>query len=322
MQISNWDTLKTAHELAKRGTVSSTAEALGIHRATVIRHIDSLEQVLNCKLFYRHGRGYTMTEAGQELLHATNKMDAAVMQLHARIRGQDKLAGDFVITSLEFIAPLLMPVLQHFGQQHPNLCIRYLTSQDLFKLEHGQAHIAIRTGIQPEHPDYVVRPFASLQMGLYAHSSYVTKFGLPTCEDDLSMHQFVSTHDDAPKPAAYQWLHQHVPTNNIIFRSNNITVLSSAIKSGIGIGAMLVHEARKDLSLIPVQFSDRTITTQVRGEYSIEDKFKNKTNQTLPTPIWKIHNWLLTHGDLHRSDKVQHFLSVLNKNSLSIEYSA
>ena len=46
------------------GTVSGAAQALGVHHATVIRHIDALEGRLGVKLFQRHARGYTPTEAG------------------------------------------------------------------------------------------------------------------------------------------------------------------------------------------------------------------------------------------------------------------
>ncbi len=61
---------KSARRIRSRGwaTVSGAAEVLGVHHATVIRHIDALEQRLGVKLFQRHARGYTATEAGQDLL--------------------------------------------------------------------------------------------------------------------------------------------------------------------------------------------------------------------------------------------------------------
>lgn len=78
-----------------------------------------------------------MTEMGQELLQAASIADAEFLQLQARAKGHDELHGDFIITSLEFIAPLLLPAVTAFQRQHPKLRIRYLTSEDLFKLEYG-----------------------------------------------------------------------------------------------------------------------------------------------------------------------------------------
>ena len=60
--MENWDEVRTAYQVARLGTVSGAAEVLGVHHATVIRHIDALEGRLGVKLFQRHARGYTATD--------------------------------------------------------------------------------------------------------------------------------------------------------------------------------------------------------------------------------------------------------------------
>ena len=42
--MEKWAELRTAYQVAKLGTVSAAATALGFHRATVNRHIDVLEE--------------------------------------------------------------------------------------------------------------------------------------------------------------------------------------------------------------------------------------------------------------------------------------
>jgi len=66
--MDNWNEIRTAFQVARLGTVSGAAELLGVHHATVIRHIDALEKRLGVRLFQRHARGYTPTEAGRDLL--------------------------------------------------------------------------------------------------------------------------------------------------------------------------------------------------------------------------------------------------------------
>ena len=66
--LENWDEIRTAYQVARMGTVSGAAEVLGVHHATVIRHIDALEKRLGARLFQRHARGYTATESGRDLL--------------------------------------------------------------------------------------------------------------------------------------------------------------------------------------------------------------------------------------------------------------
>ena len=46
MQIDSWDDIRNALAVARMGTVSGAAQALGVHHATVIRRIDALEAAL------------------------------------------------------------------------------------------------------------------------------------------------------------------------------------------------------------------------------------------------------------------------------------
>lgn len=95
--MENWDEVRTAFQVARMGTVSGAAEVLGVHHATVIRHVDALETHLGVKLFQRHARGYTATEAGQDLLRVAQATDDQFAQLQSRIKGAgDAVSGELV----------------------------------------------------------------------------------------------------------------------------------------------------------------------------------------------------------------------------------
>lgn len=284
--MKNWDEIRTAYAVAKLGTVSAAAESLGMQRATVIRHIDQLESELGTKLFQRHGRGYTPTEMGNDLLQVAGTAEAEFEQLKARAKGCNELYGEFVVTSLPFIAPFLLPALGVLRQQNPTLDIHYVSSPDLFKLEYGQAHIAIRTGEKPDHPDYVVKPFVTLKLGLFAHRDYVEKHGKPQRSEDFTQHQFIVVSDRSgfSKTVINRWLAARVTAENIALQTNDDSVREQAIKASLGIGVMLAHKAADSPDLVEVY----------------------PTN-----PDWTEPNWLTTHGDLHRSEKVQRFLQLL-----------
>ncbi len=72
MVMENWNEIRTAAQVARSGTISAAADVLGVHRATVNRHIDALESALGAKLFQRHARGFTPTELGRELLRVAD----------------------------------------------------------------------------------------------------------------------------------------------------------------------------------------------------------------------------------------------------------
>ncbi len=45
--FESWDEIRIAYQLACLGSLSAAAEFLGVHHATVIRHVDTLEKRLD-----------------------------------------------------------------------------------------------------------------------------------------------------------------------------------------------------------------------------------------------------------------------------------
>lgn len=287
MAFSDWDELRTAFQVARLGTVSGAAQVLGVHHATVIRHIDSLEEKLGAKLFQRHARGYTPTEAGQDLLKVAQSADEQFNQLSSRIKGRgDAMIGELNITSLAVLAPLIAPVIAAFQDEHPDLKVNFLTHERLFRLEFGEAHVAIRAGVPPEQPDNVVRKFYLQRFGMYAAQSYLDRHGKPESLDDLGDHRFIGSAEEVVRAPFFRWLHENIPARNITFRVNDMTAMRPAMDAGIGIG-----------------FSTAWANP---GSRDLQQVFA-------PRPEWHSQLWLVTHVDLHRTAKVQTFLSFIRE---------
>ncbi|MEQ6201956.1 LysR family transcriptional regulator [Sulfitobacter sp. HNIBRBA2951] len=283
--MENWDEVRTAYQVARMGTVSGAAEKLGVHHATVIRHVDALEQRLGIKLFQRHARGYTPTEAGADLLRVAQATEDQLGQLYSRIKGQGtEVSGDLVVTSLVALAPRITPALTAFQQQYPDVIVRYLTGNRLFRLEYGEAHVAVRAGSAPEQPDNVVQSLTDMAVGLYASKSYVDLYGIPNSIEDYAAHRFVGYEDAETRAPFHQWLASKVPRDNIVFRSNDTTAMSLAVIAGAGIGFMPPQEAAALPDLVQI---------------------------SAPQPEWSAPLWLVTHVDLHRTSKVQALLQFL-----------
>jgi len=286
--MDNWDEIRTAFQVARRGTVSGAADELGVHHATVIRHIDALEQRLGVKLFQRHARGYTATEAGQDLLQVAQATDDQFTQLAGRIKGQGEgVSGELVVTSLESASPMLTPILVAFQAEHSELRIRYRTGDRLFRLEYGEAHVAIRAGTMPEEPDNVVQPFTVQKMALVASENYVARHGMPANEEDLKNHFFVG-HDNAQSRAPFaRWLRDLVPDDAFVFRTTDNRNMQDAILAGAGIGFVTSQELARNPALTEV--------------------IANREE-------WSAPLWIVTHVDLHRTTKVQTFLRFLKES--------
>ena len=283
--MENWDEVRTAYQVARVGTVSGAAELLGVHHATVIRHIDALEKRLGAKLFQRHARGYTPTEAGRDLLLVAQTTEEQFGQLVSRIKGQgETVAGELVVTAITGIASLLTPVLSAFQQAHPAVVIRFLTDMRLFRLDYGEAHVAIRAGGPPQEPDNVVQPLTTIRMGLYAARSYIARYGMPESIADFPNHRFIGSDSTENRAPFNRWLRDTVPAECISFRVTEPEASTAALKAGVGIGFLAICDARRDPDLVEV---------------------------TPPQPEWQAPLWIVTHVDLHRTLKVQSFLAQL-----------
>ncbi|MFV2003393.1 MAG: LysR family transcriptional regulator [Paracoccaceae bacterium] len=289
MPTENWDEIRTAYQVARAGTVSGAAEVLGVHHATVIRHVDALEQSLGVKLFQRHSRGYTPTEAGQDLLKVAAATDDQLSQLVGRIKGRGgSVAGELIITTVAGFSNLLTPALARFQALHPDLSIRYLTDHRLYRLEYGEAHVAVRAGPIPQEPDNVVQPLVTVMPRLCAAPDYIRRFGKPESLADLAQHRFVGGVNETARAPFLRWLMQQVPAQNIVYRASEDEAMEAAVRAGVGIGFIAAGCSAGNEKLVDI---------------------------LAPDPAWQSTLWLVSHVDLHRTAKVQAILAHLKQEA-------
>ncbi|MCC5988503.1 MAG: LysR family transcriptional regulator [Pararhodobacter sp.] len=281
--MEGWDEIRTAWHVARAGTVSGAAEALGVHHATVIRHIDALEARLGLKLFQRHGRGYTPTEAGQMLAEAGAETEARLNRLAARLSGwAGGIEGELVVTIPPELASLIVPALAALRDDHPGLEPSLRTSRRVLKLEQGEAHLAIRAGARPDEPDNIVQPLGKAAAALYAAPAYLARHGQPQDEAALSEHRFIGDEGSDSRVPYLRWItRQGYP---VVLRSRDPAAQEAAIRAGIGLGFMFPAGAGEGLvQVLP------------------------------PRAEWTVSLWLVSHVDLHRSAKLQAAMAALKR---------
>ena len=284
--MENWDEIRTAMHVAQRGTVSGAAEAMAVHHATVIRHIDALEARLGVKLFQRHARGYTPTEAGRDLLSVAQTTQEQFSGLASRIKGQTgSISGELVVTSIVELSQFITPALAEFQSIHPDVTVRFLTGGRLFRLEYGEAHVAVRAmrqGARADQPDNVVQPFARTTTGLVAAQSYIDRHGMPNTEADLLQHHFVGL--ESSTAPFNDWLAEVAPLTRITFLVDDTAAMRDAIVAGAGIGFLPSYQIHQYPNLVKI---------------------------LTPRQTWETDFLLITHVDLHRTAKVQALLTFL-----------
>jgi DNA-binding transcriptional LysR family regulator len=285
--MNNWKQIYSAFHVAHLGTVSAAADALSLHRATIIRHIDALEEAVGQKLFQRHAKGYTVTELGQDLLRVAQSTEDQFDQFLGRAKGkQSALSGRLIITCIEALARHIMPAIAEFQHQNPDVSVRLIASDRLLHLEYGEAHIAIRAGARPKEPDNVVQEFMRSEIAIYASKGYIAQYGKPKNLQELQHHRIIGPQNSDSRAPFNTWIKSNIDPEKITFRSSSMRSGSEAVKHGIGIGFVETDQA-----------------------------IAHDLIEVFPPRIeWSSQTWLVTHMDLHRTEKVQAFLRILKEH--------
>lgn len=126
--------LKVFQAVARHGSMNRAAEALHTVQSNVTARIRHLEQRLQVRLFDRHNRGVTLTDAGRRLLPYAARVDQLLREARQAVGDDGTPRGPLVIGSLETTAALrLAPVLSDFAAAHPgvDLALRTGTTDEL-----------------------------------------------------------------------------------------------------------------------------------------------------------------------------------------------
>ncbi|ODV05182.1 MAG: LysR family transcriptional regulator [Rubrivivax sp. SCN 70-15] len=194
--------LRAFEAVARRLGFSAAAEELHLTQPAVSRQIRALEDELGAALFLRGTRHVELTNAGAALLRAVapllDRLDASVRQIRTA-RGRRQVG---VTTFASFASLWLLPRLQAFQQEHPDIDIR-ISAQDAFA-DPDDADIDI--GLRYAHPDDA--PPGSVPL----FGEVLTPVASPALRGiarpaDLARHTLLEEDDHRPSAEYLSWRH-------------------------------------------------------------------------------------------------------------------
>lgn len=286
--MDKWTELRTAYRLAKLGTLSATAKDIGVHRSTVMRHIDVLEASLKIKLFQRNDKGYIATQAGLDIMRLGEITDVQFSQFVNRAKSQEEfLSGTLTITCVSELSQLLFPTIMEYQARYPQMKVEIDADTRKYDLEYGEADLAIRTGNKPETLDNIVMPFTDVAISFCVHQNYIKQHGLPKLEN-ITQHKFFALKERLEHLPWNEWVYQNIPIENINIVASNQQVLNYALQQGCGIGLA----AKESLNNHPFLV-----------EVNVETD-------------WLVNTWLLVHRDMINLPKIRKFIALLKDTEL------
>ena len=120
MEDLSFAELRAFDAAARHGSMSEAARVLGCRQPTISAHIASLENRYGVELFHRRGRRIELTEFGQLLRDATQRLVQAEADAAALLHGaRCQYVGRLQIAA---IGPYnITPLLARFRQAHPQV---------------------------------------------------------------------------------------------------------------------------------------------------------------------------------------------------------
>ena len=151
--------LRAFEAVARHLNFRAAGEELSLTQSAVSRQIQALEDEVGTALFLRHTRAVELTSAGTLLLRATGvaleRVDAAVRQIR-QSAGRKSVA---ITTWASFASMWLIPRLEAFQREHPDIDIRIDASDATVDLATADVDLALRYVVPQAAPPGAIRLF-------------------------------------------------------------------------------------------------------------------------------------------------------------------
>jgi DNA-binding transcriptional LysR family regulator len=144
----NFELYRVFYVVANNGNITKAAEELHISEPALSKSIKNLEEQLGGQLFVRTKRGVVLTEEGKEFYHYIKEAMEYISNAENKFSDLINLeTGHLRIgTSTTLTKEFLLPYLEKFHYQYPNITIEIitdLTSELIPKLKNGLIDLVI-----------------------------------------------------------------------------------------------------------------------------------------------------------------------------------
>ncbi|MFL6628789.1 MAG: LysR family transcriptional regulator [Vitreoscilla sp.] len=230
----------------EEGSLSAAARKLRIPVATLTRNVNDLEATVGTKLLVRTTRKLLLTDAGADYVAAARRILEQVDEQERRAAGEfTNPRGELVVTTPVQVARLrVLPVINQFLTQFPEIRIQLLQSDRNIDLVDSHADVAIRIG-RLRDSSLVATRLGMLRAVVVASPQLLKKHGVPHSPEDL--HAFPRVVFNSPLLSP--WRFRHPDANEIHTVSDTPRLLVSspdaaadAAIDGVGATLLLEHD--------------------------------------------------------------------------------
>lgn len=196
--------LRAFEAVARHLNFRAASEELSLTQSAVSRQIQAMEDEVGVSLFLRHTRAVELTAAGAQLLMAVlpslERLDNSVRQIR-RSTGRKSVT---ITTWASFASMWLIPRLEAFQSEHPDIDIRIDATDVSVDLDTADVDVALRYARPAQVSAQAIRLFGE-QLTPVA-SPWLLKSGKPLKKGGDLVHFGLIEASDAHRTQNLEWL--------------------------------------------------------------------------------------------------------------------
>ena len=276
--------LQTVRAVAECGTIATAADILRVTPAALTARIKLLEGDVGLSFFDRAGGRLRLTDAGQEVVNTTVRMEMLLVELGntlAAIKG--KHAGRIsvgIVSTAKYFAPRLVAA---FSKENPRIelsltignrleTIRALRdyATDIALMGQPPTDFAVVSQAVGAHPQVIIAPLDHPLVG---------RRGLDKA--DLATQSFIIREDGSGTRTVFEYFFDGVQVHrpHIKFEIGSNETIKQAVMAGLGLSLISAHTIEAELA------AGRLAVLDVKGLPIIRQWFLVRRANWTPTPV-------------------------------------
>ena len=241
------DTVAIFVAVAEQQSFAEAARQLSRSPASITRAVAALEQRLQTRLFNRTTRSVALTDAGARYLGSCRRLISAYDELEAVNLGERiQPQGWINVTAPTMFGRLhLLPIVQSFLAQYPQVDIRLLLLDRVVSLVDEGLDLGVRIGQLPDSSLRAIR-VGQVRRVVCATPEYIARHGVPATPRELRNHSIVACTAVTPIPDRWSF-HGPSGASSVAITPrlvvNTTAAAVDAALDGLGLTCILSYQA-------------------------------------------------------------------------------
>lgn len=232
--------METYIRVVEAGSFSAAAKQLNLGQPAISKTIARLEERLGIRLLVRSTRGLMTTDAGQRFFEHAKRAVVEADEAEQAVRDDSAgLSGTLRVTAaLTFARLHVLPELQMFLDQHPQMDVDLMLGDSNIDLIVEGVDVALRMGVLQDS-SMTARRIAQSPRRVMGTPDYFARAGIPKIPAALSQHQAIVY---SQRGGGESWTFRHtdadVQNSDVVIsgrvRVNAAEGMRTAVLSGLG----------------------------------------------------------------------------------------